>query len=297
MKRKLIRQGLGGATITLPVKWIKANNLKPGDEVDVEEKNLNLMISSTTVETSNFITIDIENVNIKYVRSILASLYKAGYDEITLNFKAAPNLNQINKIINTFTGLEIVAQNKNSFTIKSFLKIEKDQVENLIIKMMQILKLLADTIKEDWNDVNHKDIRLTVKETIQKLRDHCLRTIHSLTYGGDKSYDYYDLVTILEKIATEFSYMAELISNVKLKESKLFDDLLKLLEESYKCYLKKDFASANNLWDRLGDLMKKTKKDSLSVILKKENPEFVVMYYHTLKLFQHLSSRLISLSS
>ena len=39
MIRKIVAQGKGANTLTLPAEWIKLNNLKPGDEVAIIKKN------------------------------------------------------------------------------------------------------------------------------------------------------------------------------------------------------------------------------------------------------------------
>ena len=46
MKRKLIKQGLGGYTIYLPKKWIDRKGLKEGEEINVVETDAGLVIGS-----------------------------------------------------------------------------------------------------------------------------------------------------------------------------------------------------------------------------------------------------------
>ena len=40
MRRKLIQHGLSSLTISLPRKWVKENNLKKGDEIEVEDSEI-----------------------------------------------------------------------------------------------------------------------------------------------------------------------------------------------------------------------------------------------------------------
>ena len=45
MRRKLIKQGIDTYTLSLPVKWIRKNNLKASEEVDIGEEGSNLMVT------------------------------------------------------------------------------------------------------------------------------------------------------------------------------------------------------------------------------------------------------------
>ena len=44
MKRKLIKQGTGALTITLPKSWVSKYELKSGDEVEVDEQERILLL-------------------------------------------------------------------------------------------------------------------------------------------------------------------------------------------------------------------------------------------------------------
>jgi phosphate uptake regulator len=46
MKRKVIKQGHNTLTITLPNKWASRFNLAAGDEIDLNEKDNGLFIST-----------------------------------------------------------------------------------------------------------------------------------------------------------------------------------------------------------------------------------------------------------
>lgn len=297
MRRKLVKQGQNALTVTLPAKWAKRNSLKAGDEVEIGEEDKNILISGIGEAGITSKTIKLEDSNKNHLRSVIASAYKSGYDEIILKFKEKPSLKEINSIINTFTGLEFLSQEKKGLVIKSFLRAEEENTENLIIKLFQMAKLIADTINKEGDKIDLKNFTPLVPN-FRKLRDHCLRNIHANRYGGDKSYDHYDFVTILEKIAFGFYELAELISSKRIKKSSLIEELNLLLEEFYQSYLKKDFFSANRLWLKVGGIKdKKTSPKTLSQTIKKNNPLLVFHYFYLLRLYRHLSSRLVSLSS
>ncbi len=285
-------------TVYVPKRWIDLKGLKAGDEVDVAEENERIVIARVGETRQLRKEVTLETTTPSVMRSTIASLYKAGYDEMVLKFKETPPISSINEIISTFTGLEAVSQDKNSVTIKCFLRIDDEETEKLINKMFQLTKLVVEEVITGWNKLDVDNITALVKTNVLKLRDHLLRTINASKYGGDKSYYYYDLVTILEKIATEFQVLALNAKENKLKDKSLLMPLSNLLDEGYKCYLKKDMESAQAYKLVLREQAKKTLwHDVIASVIKKNDPVVFTSHYHIMKLYNHLSSRLISISS
>jgi hypothetical protein len=287
MRRKLIKQGLGGVTLSLPIKWVRNNNLQGGDEVSLETDENKLILSNTEPIGKKRKEIILETTNKNHLRSVVSSAYKAGYTEIVLKSKQNFSLKLLNEIVNSFTGLELVDQSEKSVTIKSFIVTEEQEIERLIIKMFQITKTIASSFLERNSNLNYiESLALT---NMRKLRDHCLRSININRYGGDKTYDYYDLVTILEKISAEFYILnKELI----VKGSKLAnncENFVNLFDNIYQSFLKKNFVYSNSVWLAIG----KEKE-----ILKNLKPSLINMYnYRIAQLLRHLSSRILGLSS
>ena len=175
MKRKIIKQGLGGNTIFLPIGWVRRNNLKAGDEIDIQEKENDLLIigdKKQKIKTKEIIIGDTDNN--AQIRTIIASLYKAGYQEIVLHFEKLPPMKTLNALISTFTGLEIVSQNKNTIRIKSFLQANKEEVEPLIIKIFQMIKTVFEIInnQSDNNKDNNFEAIQSIRQNIHRIRDH-----------------------------------------------------------------------------------------------------------------------------
>jgi len=298
MRRKLIKQGGTGLTVYVPKKWIDLKKLQAGDEVEVAEEDERIVISKAGGVRELRKEVFVESSKPAVLRSTIATLYKAGYDEIVLQFNKMPSMSSMNKIISTFTGLEVVSQTKSSVTIKSFLRLDEEETEKLINKMFQITKMVAEELGSDWESVDIGNLSTLVQTNVIKLRDHSLRTIHASKYGGDKSYDYYDLVTILEKISSEFLVLARYVTEKKPKDKAIVGRLAELLESGHKCYLKKSMAAAQAYKLELRAEAKKMMwSEVVAGAAKKHDPGVFVSYYHLIRLYNHLSSRLISLSS
>ena len=288
MRRKIIKQGNNALTLTLPRKWTQQQHLKAGDEVEIEQTGTDLKISSNSSSKEKIKEIQVQNNSKDLLRSVIASAYKSGYSTIMLHFKSnLPNLSNMYSIINTFTGLEIVDQKKSSITIQCFLKEEKEETKKLILKLFQTVHYATSIIQEDLKQKKIEELILLHKNTIHKLRDHALRAIHSTTFGEDRTYDFYDLVTILEKISSSHTHLLQHTKNTNKETQKLLTYFSKL----YKVYLTLKYTSSHKVWLELKEL----RADILEE--KKTKQKVHVHYYHILELYRHLSSRILSLSS
>ncbi len=284
MKRTLIKQGGAGLTIYVPKKWLDQRGLKAGDEVEITSLNNDLLLSAQGANHIKMKEILIESGSRSLLRSVVASAYKAGYDEIRLHCKVLPKIQELNEMTNSFTGLEVVTHNKNTVVLKSFIQANKDEVEHLIVKIFQNINVLTSSVDEQWPNIDLESAHTLVYVNIRRLRDHCLRTIHQCHYGEDKSYDYYDLVTQLEKIAAVVYEMAELIAAKKIHNKKEVQELARRFKELYEVYLKKNAAEADSLWEKQNGETKRSIQHSA----------FSQQYY-LMKKYLHVASRIVSL--
>jgi len=296
MKRKVNKVGTGTLTISLPKKWVDEHNVKQGDEIEVVEEGNGILLSLNSKNRKRLKKVKLEEYSFSLTRTTIASAYKAGYGEIILTFKEKTPIQDINNIVNSFTGLEIISQNDKEITIRSFLFVDQSQIDNLIVKMFQVVKVLFANILNEWNKISYDYVYSTVKGNIIKTRDHCLRMIHSTKYKEDLSYDYYDFVTTLEKFSGELLYFSDYIINEKEKKSSIIKEISIVFEEIYFAYLKKDFKVTNAVYNKLKILEKQFLGANLDKLIAKENAGIITHYYHMVWILRQLASRLVSLS-
>ena len=285
MERKLVKQGDVTLMVSLPSKWIKHNSLKQGDAVHIEIKDDN-SLNITGKGTSTVKSIEL-TVTKDALRTAIASAYKAGYEEIVLHSDVS--LEEINIILMSFTGLEIVMQGKGNYTLKSFLSQTDTDTEKLILKLFQLTKYVADMTWNEWQTANIQEMKTLVKLNTMKLRDHCLRMIHLHGYGGDKTYDYYDFVTVLEKTAAAYYALTNDIVSKKVKKNQIAQELILQLDALYKSYMARDFAATENIRIHL-------QKSIFVSIGKLKDASFQMHCYYIYQLSLHLTSRILSLS-
>ena len=69
--RKLVKQGAATLMVSIPAKWAKQNNLEKGSQVEVEESNSILKITTPKEKTKKEIILKITEENKKDIQNIL----------------------------------------------------------------------------------------------------------------------------------------------------------------------------------------------------------------------------------
>ncbi len=75
MKRKIIQIANSTQLVSLPRKWCLSNNVKKGDEIDVKEKDNNIVVSTNAEPKPQSIEIKFKDYGVLLAR-FLHSLYK-----------------------------------------------------------------------------------------------------------------------------------------------------------------------------------------------------------------------------
>ena len=87
MKRKIIQIANSTYLVSLPKKWCVDNNLKKGEEIDVEPKGGEVTITAEKKIIPTSTEMDITRLDRTSIFFAIRALYKKGYDEIKLTFK------------------------------------------------------------------------------------------------------------------------------------------------------------------------------------------------------------------
>ena len=296
MRRKLIKQGRSGLTIYLPQIWTKKHSLQAGNEVIAQDHPQGLLITPEHKPKASSKQIDITLPDLSYIREVIAAAYKAGHDEIQLNFEQTPSLQSINQIVNTFTGLEVLTHTQSKVIIKSFVQTDKQQAHNLFLKMFQTCNIMSETIEKEWEKTDLKELDSLIFNNLKKLRDHCLRIIQTCQYGADKAFGYYDLITRLELLSSYYHHLAQTVVHHNLPKTKRFTQLVGLTNKAYTAFLKSDFKQTNLLWQQSRESVKKEfSPNSIAHYTNEEHPLFCPHYYNIMLENRRIISRIMSL--
>lgn len=205
MKRKVNRVGTSTLTVSLPSRWAKKLDLKPGDEVDVEEDNSNLTIYREKSKKERSKKIDLTKESKRYIRSQIGRLYRYGYSEIIVSYDDPELTKKIKEATNDLLGADIMDTAKNRCTIKIF-PIDENEIDfdKNLVKILVTLKYMIEIVEEDIkNNEFLKEEKLTeLRNNNWKLKDYIMRN----AYLNKIPYEEFNVLStilfVYEKIGT-----------------------------------------------------------------------------------------------
>ncbi len=248
MRRKVIQQNPTTLVVSLPARWVKKNNIRKGDEVDIIEDQAVLHVAKDGQQKrERETTITLNNNDKIYVRSIISSAYRAGYTKINISYPDISYLKTIQGITDSLLGLEVIDYSEKSCAVKNLILEYDTNIENIIIKMFMGIKLLQGLITELMNGTEIDSSETgQIKMTNMKQRDYCQRLIALEQPFGHKNFEYYTFIFILEKISGRHATLAEYLIANKPKISKdvleYYRQTEKLFDSVFNMFKKKDIS-------------------------------------------------------
>ena len=219
----------GGSTyvISLPKKWVKKTNLKPGDSLVVTEQGSSLLIETSVIEKES----KTKEIKISQVASsdalerILIAFYLVGYDTIKIKLDRKNHLayrESIRNILDYLIGVEIVEDTNEAMTLEIMLDYKRMSTLQILQRMFSIDRsMLLDLGKALKNmDIGlAKDIIVREKE-IDRLYFLVVRQLKSAVeyqqvaekLGIESQRDclgYRIVVKVLERIADHIEIIAK----------------------------------------------------------------------------------------
>ena len=269
MKRRIIKQGHNTLTMTLPSDWVKKLNIKPGDELEVNESSGSLIIGGKQNGKHKGTIIDITGFSVPMLWRFFQSAYREGYDEIKLiynpnktgyedayNYYASqfeysrmgekPSkksaLDMIGGLVNRFIGLEIIDHGENYCTIREMGELTSKEFDNSLRRIFLLILELFDKIINSIE--NNKIGNISICKTlhamdtnIDRFIDYCCRInskINDSSFQKNKPVMFSTLF-LLELLSDEFKY----IGNHLAKSKKKVDEILpfaKIIKEHFEMY-------------------------------------------------------------
>ncbi len=226
MKRKLIGQGAGGVTVTLPINWIRECSLEPGSEVDVSQVDAGILISGVGIKQEKFLHLDLSPYEHRMILNFLNQSYRLGYDTLTLQYTTEDQYQSIKTITqNTLLGFEIVEHKtlnpkQKQLILQNIAEPDPEKFDIILRKIFLQIIDLAQNITQDLK-TNHLSLPQIheSKNQIDKLTNYTRRTIIRQKVGGEKVVLLYSIITQLSLICHAYYYMYQYSSEKKKKLS------------------------------------------------------------------------------
>ncbi len=262
MKRRIIKQGHNTLTITLPSEWVKRFNLKPGEEIDLSERESGLFISAEIKgDDLKRTELDITDLDIPSLWKYFMAIYREGYDEIKVIFppnctydspykffsthsidtkygkstrKHTP-FETIQEITNRFIGFEVIEHHKDYCIIRDLSQPSPKEFDSSLRRVFLLLQQMGEEIIEAITTNKVEIIRHThdVDINVDKFHDYCARVLNKTELKESKKGKLiFTILYMLELIGDEFKSIANhLITDMQEQKLTNIRPLAELLIE------------------------------------------------------------------
>ncbi|MBU2638460.1 MAG: AbrB/MazE/SpoVT family DNA-binding domain-containing protein [Nanoarchaeota archaeon] len=261
MKRKLVKQGENTLTISLPSAWVNSFGLKPGDEVELNEENKGLLISTSAEFKPRKSEIDISGLRKSLAYVYITDCYIRGDDEIKVRYDSPELLEVITGACNSLLGFAIIEQGKNYCILKDLSGTTQNDFDMLFRRILLLIGSMGDSGLEALKKKDIKSLIVISKtdEAINKFTNYCLRSLNRKGYRDfQKTMHYYTIIALLEQLGDEYARLYKGIhAPVSRGGIKLFEDFVGMSRKFSTLFHKYDKAVATDIFntrDRLREM-------------------------------------------
>jgi phosphate uptake regulator len=248
MRRKLVKQGAATMMISLPSKWIKENKLDKGDEVDLIEKNNNIIIGAALQEKIKKIELTVNFTTESVIRTVITNAYRVGFDSIKLNFNNEKTFAIIQEVVSkNLLGFEVIKKEDNFCIIENITEPAIDQFDNIFNKIMLNIEELI-SILENF-DSNPKEFADDERQ-IQKFDNFCRRVISKKDFSYKSILNWTFHAHLIHGQREVYWLLRYLKLNKKKLDKNSFDLINELkitFAEIKKAYFKKDLSCLDKI--------------------------------------------------
>lgn len=221
MKRKIIQIAGSTCLVSLPKTWIKRQNIKKGEEVEVSEQGNKIIVDVEQSQSLPKIVIDRARFG-KFHRNYLSAAYHMGFDDVEIHFEDPKAADIIQDRVNTCMGFEIVNQGHNICQIKSVSMVSLKEFSQMLRKVFLLLVTMSEntiSLLEKGNFAGLSDVRV-LEMTNNKLTDFCKRVLNKKGYDNfNQLTTIYTVCMYLERVADEYRDLCDALMKRKEKIS------------------------------------------------------------------------------
>ena len=280
MERQLVQHGASTVMVSLPKKWIDNQKLKRGDKVSLYQYADKLIVSPYhRIEEVKQISHNLPIADHEEIQIILGSLYRQGYQKITLSYNDPKCLYFIQLVTKSLLGFEVMELTERGCIIKKLTEETKIEYPEMLNKVVNIIKAEFSIVKEYLRDGNRGKAY-----EIRSLRDDCWK-FKNVVYNHLKetvlasvSEDYF-LIHIIEQNSSFLYWIYRSFDRSKLKKVspsfiKIYDQIADYFSQSISRMKKKDKDYIKYIMTTRDYLLKECEEYSLS-----KSPDcFLVLY-------------------
>ncbi|MFP4118341.1 MAG: AbrB/MazE/SpoVT family DNA-binding domain-containing protein [Candidatus Woesearchaeota archaeon] len=209
MRRKLIKQGKGALTLSLPSGWIKEQELRPGDEINIEENEDGITLKTESKPQPKKKEINVGYMSPEAYRSLLGSLYRGGYDIIEVKFTNKRVIPNLEKAVNSIYGFEVFYTSETGCTVRTIYNDEETDIKLHIDRMVYTIHTMQQLIMDDLKKENKasSDELMQLRNNVLKQRDLIIRIIKKKRLLSNDIFPYYTISLSLWGVARNYHHM------------------------------------------------------------------------------------------
>lgn len=213
-------------------------------------------------------------------------MYKAGYDEVRITFDNEQELEGIERSLSLEAGsYEIVQQGKNQCTVRSISEASESEFDNILRRTLLLLKTMGEGILEALKKGDIETIKnlRTLEKTNNKLTHYLRRALNKQGYKERRKITtLYTIVEGLEKVADQYEYLCNFLSdpsNKNLKISKEGFVIFKKVNDSVALYCELFYKYDKDKAVTFAKLRKEVVSECKLMFNKKPSKEYSLIHY------------------
>jgi phosphate uptake regulator len=257
MNRKVSLIGPATLMVSLPSKWCRDNNIKKGDDIEIEEDGGKIIISKNKSSKNSKKEVSIEQNNYHLIKYLLRIPYSEGCNEIKIMFKDPGCIETIRKVNQDhFIGFEIVEQTERYCILKNIAFPEDEGFSSLYYRLLNVTLDFKKTVYEYI--LNKKYDRTSEIKSFELMGDKinywCRRSLNVQTglYNEIDRKRIYKILGILEEICDEYR---------KLYDHVVLNNIVVVSAQSKEYFLK-----VNNLLEYMVSLLRNNERQTKHLI-------------------------------
>lgn len=185
VKRKLIRFGKSAFCVTLPIDWVRKNNLEKGQELDVEEtlhNSLEIIPAITnTHELTSSIELDLYGMSVEEAKYLLRAAYINGYFVIIFTRVSKEVMESLRNSINDFIAAEVMEVNGGRMEVHIFWDVKNINLESILQRIRFLVQnIFSETVSLLDSDSPNFD---PIDENAKSLERQVLLARRATTYA------------------------------------------------------------------------------------------------------------------
>ena len=229
MIRKVSKHGPLSLSVSLPIIWVRNNNVTGGSNVQVDLQSNKLIISPLQKAKEKSTQLQCAKSK-KLLEYLIAIHYRYGSDSLEVHYPPS-FIKNIHEVLQSMIGFEIVDQHDKSCIIRDLSKDEEQDFEVILKRMWLVAKgMIADLCTASPSE----EIISSIQERdryINKYRAYLIRIIMKNNLYSSESYGYVNLINTLESLCDEIKDLAKryFVQQLSAKEKAI----LNLFHESF----------------------------------------------------------------